>query len=226
VALQEVDGPSRWSGGFDHAATIAGRARYGWRVRASHASSWLFDYGTAVLSRLPIVTAHAHRFAPTPPTLRKGFVISQVAWQDAANPAQERHIDVVSVHMDFLSRRARTSQVNELGDMLARRSNPSIVLGDFNSDWSVSDSPVRQLATRLGLQAYQPAAARMDTHNGQRLDWILLSPQLSFHSYRVLPEVVSDHRAVVAEIGLSDAAAAIPATALAASATPAVGFAP
>jgi endonuclease/exonuclease/phosphatase family metal-dependent hydrolase len=210
VALQEVDGPSRWSGGFDHAATIAGQAGYAWRARASHASSWLFDYGTAVLSRLPIVHSQAHRFAPSPPTMRKGFVISQVAWRDPAHPARERLIDVVSVHMDFLSKRARASQVIELTDIMSNRSNPAIVLGDFNSDWSASDSPVRQLATRLGLQAYQPGAERQATHNGQRLDWILLSPQLEFHSYRVLPDVVSDHRAVVAEIGISDTPAALP----------------
>jgi endonuclease/exonuclease/phosphatase family metal-dependent hydrolase len=218
VALQELDGPSRWSGGFDHAETLAGEADYGWRVRASHARSWLFDYGTALLSRLPVVAAQAHRFAPTPPTLRKGFVLSQVAWRDPADPATERLVDVVSVHMDFLSRRARASQVGELAGLLDGRDNPAIVMGDFNSDWSVSDSPVRQLAERLGLQAYRPDAGHLATHDERRIDWILLSPQLSFHEYRVLPDVVSDHRAVIAEIGFRDGAEPVHARVVAADA--------
>lgn len=217
VALQELDGPSRWSGGFDHAETLAGDADYGWRVRASHARSWLFDYGTALLSRLPVLSAQAHRFAPTPPTLRKGFLLGQVAWRDPANPDAARLVDVVSVHMDFLSRRARAGQVDELAGLLEGRSNPVIVMGDFNSDWADGDSPVRRLAERLGLSAYRPGAERLATHEARRIDWILLSPQLTFLDYRVLPDVVSDHQAVIADIGFRDgmmATATVPVAAL------------
>ena len=53
VALQEADGPSRWSGGFDHVERLAHEAGYPWYFRSSHARTWLFDYGTALLSRLP-----------------------------------------------------------------------------------------------------------------------------------------------------------------------------
>ncbi|QQR75252.1 MAG: hypothetical protein IPJ17_06655 [Holophagales bacterium] len=52
VALREADGPSRWSGGFDHVARLAEDAGYPWHARASHATSWRFDGGTALLARL------------------------------------------------------------------------------------------------------------------------------------------------------------------------------
>ncbi|NNK32083.1 MAG: hypothetical protein HKP02_03105, partial [Xanthomonadales bacterium] len=38
---------------------------------------------------------------------------------------------------------------------------------------------------------------------GARLDWILVSPGLEFLNYYVVPDVVSDHYAVAADIGLA-----------------------
>ena len=79
VALQEADGPSGWSGNFDHVASIAKQATYPWHYRANHASSRMFTYGTAILSRLPISNTIEHTFKPSPPTLNKGFLLSRVS---------------------------------------------------------------------------------------------------------------------------------------------------
>jgi endonuclease/exonuclease/phosphatase (EEP) superfamily protein YafD len=38
---------------------------------------------------------------------------------------------------------------------------------------------------------------------GHRLDWVLISPGFTFHSYKVIEDKVSDHRAVVAELALN-----------------------
>jgi endonuclease/exonuclease/phosphatase (EEP) superfamily protein YafD len=80
--------------------------------------------------------------------------------------------------------------------------NPLIILGDFNSAWLADDSVVRKLAQRSGLQAYRPEAINLGTYGSRRLDWILISADLGFISYKVLPDAVSDHRGVVAEIGM------------------------
>jgi endonuclease/exonuclease/phosphatase family metal-dependent hydrolase len=54
------------------------------------------------------------------------------------------------------------------------------------------------------MQAYQPKADNLGTYrsNGRRLDWILISDDLEFLNHSVLPDVVSDHHAVMADIGL------------------------
>jgi hypothetical protein len=39
---------------------------------------------------------------------------------------------------------------------------------------------------------------------GARLDWILISPDLQFSKYVVVPDVISDHYAVAAEIMLAE----------------------
>lgn len=203
VALQEVDGPSAWSGRFDHAATMADEADYPWHYRADHATSWFFRYGTAVLSRLPFHATATHRFAASPPTPRKGFVVSEVSLPEALDGANDLVVDVLSVHFDFLSRRTQASQVAELIDTLQARDNPAIVLGDFNSDWSRADSTVRELTDRTGLLAYEPEAANLATHQGKRIDWILISDEFRFRNYRVLPDIVSDHQPVYAELGIN-----------------------
>ena len=203
VALQEADGPSWWSGGFDHARSLAEQADYPFHFRADHATSWLYRYGTAVLSRLPLAASHSHRFPASPPTPRKGFVISEVAVPAPDPGAQPVEVDVLSVHFDYLSRRAQARQLDHLQDVLEERDNPVIVLGDFNSSWHRENSPVRRLAQRSGLKTWQPDALHLDTHEGERIDWILISDHFEFHSYRVLTDVVSDHLPVLAEIGLN-----------------------
>lgn len=202
VGLQEVDGPSRWSGRFDHAEAMAEQADYPWHFRADHADSWLASYGTAVLSRLPFLGTRSHRFSASPPTPRKGFVIGQVQTPATTSSAPQMTVDVVSVHFDFFSRRTQASQLEELLVALAERDNPLIVLGDFNNEWHTPDSTVQALTEQAGLSVYQPEALHLATHGGERLDWILISPELQFLSYRVLPDVVSDHQPVLAEIGI------------------------
>ena len=82
---------------------------------------------------------------------------------------------------------------------------PFIILGDFNSDWFSDESVVKELAEKSQLKVYEPRAENLHTYvkRGRRLDWILISNELEFVSYKVLPDVISDHLAVVAEVKVS-----------------------
>ncbi len=206
VALQEADGPSGWSGKFDHVASIAKQASYPWHFRANHASSWMFTYGTAILSRLPISKTIEHTFKPSPPTLNKGFLLSRVIWEPEGNQNNQQFVDVVSLHLDFSRRSVREKQIKEMADALSKRDNPMIILGDFNSDWFSESSVVKKLSEKAGFKVYQPKADNMYTYvsKQRRLDWILISNELEFVSYRVLPDIISDHFAVIAEVKLSE----------------------
>jgi endonuclease/exonuclease/phosphatase family metal-dependent hydrolase len=204
VALQEADGPSRWSGGFDHVAALAGQANYPWQSRASHAKTWFFDYGTALLSRVPFIDSLGHAFRPSPPSMTKGLTLGQLAWR----PDREAgliYVDIVSVHLDFSRVSVRKQQVAEMAAVLSARTGPMIVLGDLNSDWSSDDSVVTELAHSCGMQVYQPLAEDMGTYpsSGRRLDWVLITDDLEFLHHEVLPHMVSDHHAVVADIGFT-----------------------
>jgi endonuclease/exonuclease/phosphatase family metal-dependent hydrolase len=202
IALQEADGPSRWSGGFDHVATIAADAQYPVSAHSIHATSWLFSFGTALLSRTILKEVQHHSFSPSPPTLNKGFTFGLIKWQPDGHSTPVV-VDLASVHLDFSRNSVRAQQISEISSVLNARGNPRIIMGDLNSDWFSKGSVLRALAEKQRLHVYRPHAQNMATYKStSRLDWILISEELEFTSYRVLPQVLSDHSAVLASVRL------------------------
>ena len=204
VALQEADAVSRWSGSFDHVAYLAAAAEYPWRTHVSNAEGWLYSYGTALLSAQPIAETIKHTFQPSPPTLDKGFVLAQIEWpSDDKN--KSRKIDIISVHLDFSRQSVRDAQIGEMLEILSSRTNPTIILGDFNSEWLAETSVIKELAEKSRFMTYKPEANNYNSYKDKRLDWILISKDMEFTSYQVLPETLSDHAMVIADIRFIDA---------------------
>ena len=200
VALQEADAPSRWSGGFDHVSSIAERADYPCVVHGLHSTSWISSYGTALLTHAEMLEPRSVQFQPSPPSKQKGYVVTQLIWHTGAGPVR---VTVASVHYDFLGRETRDSQVAEMVLDLSSVEGPLVILGDINSEWVQDESHVQELASELQLHAFEPDREDLGTYkklSGSRLDWILISGDLEYKMYKVLPEVVSDHFAVYAEL--------------------------
>lgn len=197
VACQEADGPSFWSGDFDHVAYLARAGGYGWLVRGEHVGGAGLSYGTAILSRSRLSEPFVHTFSKSEPTPAKGFTVSTVEVGSTA-------VDVVSVHLDFMNESIRYRQVKELVRELSRRDRPRVVMGDFNTTWR-GELTLQYLADKLDLVAHRPGEAGLETFPtfGSRLDWIFASPELEFVDYRVVPDPVSDHLSVVAELRLT-----------------------
>ncbi len=203
VGLQETDGPSVWSGHFDHTSSLAAAAGYPHSFRGHHGRGlWPFrlDYGTALLSRLPLFGSASATFEQSWRD-NKGFVVSTVR-VPAFGGAE---VDVASVHLDFLRAEVRARQIETLIAALEARGRPVILLGDLNCDWSETTC-VPRLASALRLRAHSPDGGT-PTYSSEdpdrRIDWILVSEAMTFRSYRTLDDRVSDHRAVVAEVELS-----------------------
>ena len=202
VALQEADGPSYWSGNFHHVDYLAKRADFSHAVNGLHVDGLGLAYGTALLSDLGLEQAEVVTFNPDLAMTPKGFVVSTIEW-----PGQDHiKVDVVSLHLEFSSAETRRQQALELIDFMRDRQRPMIVMGDFNAEWSEENNPVELIAGELGLSAYRPQAEGQGTfaYNGKRLDWVLISAGLEFRSYQVMSDAVSDHRGVVAELGLNN----------------------
>lgn len=197
VALQEADTRSVFSGGFDHIRYISKRARLPHALIGDHVNNRYMEYGTALISHLPLLHNHSHRFRPTRPFPAKGYVVGVL-------PVGSLLIDVVSLHLCFLKRKARRAQVDHLIQLLRSRSRPKIVMGDFNSPWNAKDSAVRQIAQSLDLKTYQPENNGLVTYPllSKRLDWVLASPELPITDFRILPDPVSDHQAVLVKLEL------------------------
>jgi endonuclease/exonuclease/phosphatase family metal-dependent hydrolase len=196
VALQEADKPSFWSGRIDHVKKIASAAGFYASAHGEHVKGLDLAYGTALMTNLNLSDALSVTFPPSFPTPSKGFIVSTIEL------AENIEIDVVSVHLDFARHSVRTQQVEVIKSVLKNRNRPIILMGDLNSQWDDKDSPVRALSTALNLQAWKQGNSGFDTYPpfGLQLDWVLVSSELSYQSCRVVPDAISDHRAVVCDI--------------------------
>ena len=200
VALQEADGRSRWSGNFDHVTYIAEKSDLPCVVHGLHSKSWISNYGTALLSRGKAIESSSVSFSPSWPSKQKGFVTTTIDW---SVDQQRIPVTLVSVHFDFLRKKVRDRQVSETVAQLVDIDGPLVLMGDLNSHWDQKSSHVRSLVDALDLQAFSPEKNGLGTYKGttgKRLDWILISQELAFEAYEVLPDIVADHLAVVAEI--------------------------
>jgi endonuclease/exonuclease/phosphatase family metal-dependent hydrolase len=197
VAFQEADGPSAWSGNFDHVEALAESAGFSHAVRGDHVHGLKLCYGTGIASRMNISEANSHTFEPSPPTFCKGFVVATVDWPGI--PAGG--VDIVSLHLDFSRNKIRSRQAQRIIEELKDSPRPLIIMGDFNCEWGAGN-PVNLIADGLGLKAYDPESTELTTFPfmGTRLDWVLVSPELHFTNYEVLEDPISDHRAVMAEV--------------------------
>ena len=126
--------------------------------------------------------------------------MAQFDWDAGDGPVP---VTVVSVHLDFSRKSVRDEQVAILIETLRDIDTPVVLMGDINSRWEQKRSHVQQLVDGLGLLAYEPRSDSLGTYkktDGKRLDWILVSRDLRFVDYRVLPDTLSDHLAVYAEV--------------------------
>ena len=197
VALQELDVDSLWAGSFDHAARLVEAAELNCAVLGLHAETWLYRFGTALLSEVQLIEPRITSFDPTPPTTTKGFVSATLQWRDNG---ELRPVRVVSAHLDFSRKGARRQQLADIIEVINRSPIPIILMGDFNEEWLPDDSVVRRLVDEAGMTAYQPESDRLASYKTSRLDWIFISEELEFVTYRTVQDQVSDHRLVVAEL--------------------------
>ena len=202
VALQEVDGPSIWSGKFNHVDYLAQEAGYSATVRGTHMQAPGLDYGTAIMARQPLYDSASVGFGSALSVARKGFVITQMNWPGRL----DIQVDLVSVHLDPLSSKARARQVTSLIAVIEERGRPVIVMGDFNDDWYDDDSAVRLLGETLALKPHGVRCEECHTHRRLKnfVDWILVSQELSIEDFRILEDEISDHYAVSATLSLND----------------------
>lgn len=193
LGLQEADDASWWSGGKNHVALLAEKVAPVNFVQGHHIEGLGLNYGTAILSRYPLDKARSYRFGYSPPSLFKGFVICEVTL------GPERPLWFVSVHLDFLRAKVRTRQMKRMVEILRTKSGAKVVVGDFNCEWE-KGGDLEDFAKSLSLKAYKPEAPGFSTFPAfeKRIDWILVSEEIEFESYKALDDPISDHMAVVA----------------------------
>ena len=218
VALQEVDSPNLCNR-FVNPKVLFGKAlteyQYVFGIHAAFPRETfpVFASGTAVLSKYPLYQTSKFTFQRVLPIPRKGFVFTR-ALINKEGHADYKYLNIISVHctdIDGTFRHPRLAQQEHLSKAIRVQTEAGnigrwIVAGDFNEAWDSGTGVLKRLSSENGLVAYQPEAEELRTypagHPRERLDWILASRDCRFKEYRVLPEQVSDHRAVFARISV------------------------
>ena len=106
----------------------------------------------------------------------------------------------------FSRKSIREQQITEIRNVLAERrlaeqTYPMIIMGDFNSDWFAKEKVIQAFTKKGNFHVYKPQAKNLGSYKStHRLDWIIISKDLDFKSMNVLPDKLSDHSAVIAEI--------------------------
>lgn len=201
VGFQEADGPSFWSGGSDHIKAISEKSGYSFSFHGYHIDAPSLNYGTAISSKIKIENAEFLTFSSSIFSPPKGFSICSFKW-----PGSNIYADVMVLHLDFLSEARRNSQIEEIISYMSKREKrPLIVMGDFNSSWDGSDSSVKKICNALDLNSFRPEDKNNSTFpfSDKRIDWILVSDQIQFLSYKTIEDKISDHLAVVSDLSMN-----------------------
>ncbi|WP_205474901.1 endonuclease/exonuclease/phosphatase family protein [Nocardioides sp. SYSU D00038] len=193
VLLQEVDRGRSRSGGADQAAQLGARlgmsSVFGPNIRSGGG-----QYGTAILSRFPIVS-WAHQLLPRYAGQEQRGVLR------ATVQLLDQRIDVVNVHLEHTSSDVRVAQMRAVKKFIGPAVRPVVLGGDFND-------PPGTRSVRLGLAGMQDTWPAVGSGDGdtvpaasprRRIDYLLVSPQLTPTAAQVLRSAISDHRAVRGE---------------------------
>jgi endonuclease/exonuclease/phosphatase family metal-dependent hydrolase len=195
VLLQEVDRGRDWTGRVDMPAALAAHLGTGWTFGANVRRSATNQYGTAILSRFPIVESRNVPLPAPPGTQQRGLL-------HAVLDVGGTEVSIYNTHLENTSQAARIQQMRVVAAAVGEDSRPRILGGDMNSR---PGSTAMLLADRE-LDDTWPAVGTGPgyTHSARRphsrIDYLLygggadagLEP---VHAV-VLRSVVSDHWAI------------------------------
>lgn len=206
VALQEADGPSDWSGNFDHIKYLAENSILNHHFRGKHRITEKLDYGTAIISKYEFTDTNDVPFNESS-IFPKGFVHTKI---QAPNG---QPINIISLHLHPYRRDIQRKQLDALVTAFSSLDEHLIIMGDFNLNglpllFAFTEQKLNLKTFRLENPSwYQATFDRYDekgerNEKAKRLDWIFISEELEFQEYEVIEQKVSDHYAVFATIVL------------------------
>ncbi len=195
IGLQEADGYSKYSRHFDHIEYISSKTKYSYFLQGQHVTRMFMNYGTALLSKKKINNPKSFLFDTSKILFPKGYVRGTFQLNKTIV------IEVVSLHLDPVRKKIRFKQIEILINHLKNDKNPIVIMGDFNCNWKYQNSVLHKITSELNLSIYKPENKLITfPKSNKRLDWILISKELEFVQYKTIPDHLSDHRAVLAEI--------------------------
>lgn len=213
VVLNEVDFNCSWSNGVNQAEVLAELAGYPIRIEQRNLDFrvlWFrWDFGNAILSRLPISNGPTLVGLPGYDHWETRLAgQKQAVW--CSFRSGDKEIPILAAHLCHRSEDVRVDSVDALKPF-----TPCVIAGDLNStppDFpnsgtdSEGQNAIAKLDSLTSLQRTPktaPAAAgrTFRSYNPvSTIDWIFIPNGWQYTNYRVIDSELSDHRPVVADV--------------------------
>lgn len=198
VLLQEVDKNRSVTGGVDQAAYLGERLGMYSTFGSNVAYTSTALYGTAILSRFPIVSSENTHLPKAAPGEQQRGLLHAVIDVDGTQ------VSAYSTHLQNRSPAARVRQVGAIRDLLAGDELPKVMGGDFNAH---PGSPEMRTAVTYIDDTWASVGVgggftHPSTNPRGRIDY-LLHEGLEPLSAQVLDGPVSDHKPVQATYSVS-----------------------
>ena len=211
VGLQEVDVHwSERSGFADQAAEVARRCgmqfRYGpiYTLPPLQSGSPPRQFGVALLSRFPIVSATNHPLLRLSTQSESSRPEPMPGFLQATVDAGGTRVDVFVTHLDFRPEPAvRAVQVTEMLAIIGEITRPTILLGDMNATPEHAElAPLFARLRDVWEESTGPGYTYPANVPVRRIDFVLVGGPLTARSATVLDTEASDHRPVIATLRL------------------------
>ena len=196
--LNEVRGAGRTAGYTAQADAIGGYLGYHHVFGRSIYVGGTEPYGNGLVSRYPIATSEV---IPIPDPIVDGKVPAGVESRSVLRCtfdfAGDKHLTVLATHFG-LSLSERENAAALCRKLLETETNPTVLLGDFNS------TPDEGILWRLrrdyrSVGDFQKCTFPTDRPH-IRIDYIFLNDKVSLRRHGIGPESASDHQPVWADI--------------------------
>ena len=187
AGLNEVHGAWLWEKA-DQAELLGRQLQCGWLFAPAVRQWYHYDFGNALLSRLPVSVWLRTPLADSEGDPRN-VLLANVAWGD-----QTLHVMVT--HATRRSPPKRDSQIHAIFVMFLALNKPAILLGDLNTD--LSDPRLREF--RDNPDVVDPITASGGPDD-RRIDWIFLRG-LKAVKAGMVDQGGSDHPLVWADVAL------------------------
>jgi endonuclease/exonuclease/phosphatase family metal-dependent hydrolase len=195
VLLEEVDRGRLWTGQVDMPSVLAGRLGMSWAFGSNVQRSPTNQYGTAILSRYPILATRNVALPAPPGTQQRGLLRATVDLDGTA-------MSVYVTHLENTSPDARLRQIRAIVPILRADPRPKLFGGDLNS---VPGSPVLAAARTVVVDTWPglgpaPGFTAPAGHPRVRIDYLMYDGgegvELTPLGAQLLTSAVSDHLAV------------------------------
>lgn len=152
------------------------------------------QYGTAVLSKYPIIQAENYPLSKIGNTEQRGL-------SETVINVNGHHLNFYNTHL-ALTAAERTIQVQEIIEITSKTEGPKVIMGDLNArPDSLEMQPL--FAHYKDSFADQNDAYTIPSENPtRRIDYIFTSNEIQTANAEVISTIASDHLPIVAEITL------------------------